>query len=85
MTISYSDNFVREAKKFNKQQRQKLHERLCIFSNSPLHPILRNHPLKGKYKAYRSIDITGDVRVLYLQEEDEAIFDTVGTHSQLYG
>jgi YafQ family addiction module toxin component len=85
MTISYSKNFIREAKKLNKQQRQKLQERIEIFSENPLHPVLRNHSLKGKYKAYRSIDIAGDIRALYLQKEDEAIFDTVGTHSQLYG
>jgi addiction module RelE/StbE family toxin len=85
MIISYSKNFIREAKKLNKQQRQKLQKRLEIFGKNPLHPVLRNHPLKGKYKAYRSIDIAGDIRALYLQRENEAIFDTVGTHSQLYG
>lgn len=45
-------------------------------------PVLRNHQLKGKYKGYRSIDVTDDVRALYLQKEHEAIFDAVGTHSQ---
>ena len=85
MTISYSKNFIREAQKLNKQQRQKLQERIGLFSKNPLHPVLRNHALKGAYKAYRSIDVTGDVRALYLQKEDEAIFDTVGTHSHLYG
>lgn len=85
MTISYSKNFIREAKKLNKQQQQKLQERIELFNKNPLHPVLRNHALKGKYKTYRSIDITGDVRALYVQKEDEAIFDTVGTHSQLYG
>lgn len=85
MTISYSKNFIREAKKLGKQQQQKLRERIEIFSENPLHPVLRNHALKGTHKSYRSIDVTGDVRALYLQKEDEAIFDTVGTHSQLYG
>jgi YafQ family addiction module toxin component len=85
MNVSYSKNFVREAKKLTPRQRQKLLERIALFSNNPLHPLLRNHPLKGKYKDYRSIDIAGDLRALYLQKEDEAIFDTVGTHSQLYG
>jgi len=85
MTISYSKNFIRDAKKLNKQQRQKLQQRIEIFSDNPLHPVLRNHPLKGKYKTYRSIDVAGDIRALYLQREDEVIFDTVGTHSQLYG
>jgi addiction module RelE/StbE family toxin len=85
MNVSYSKNFIRQAKKLSSPQRRKLQERIQTFSRNPLHPTLRNHALKGKYKAYRSIDVTGDVRALYLQQEDEAIFDSVGTHSQLYG
>lgn len=85
MTISYSKNFIKQSKKLNQEIRKKLLERISLFSENPLHPLLRNHPLKGKYKNYRSIDITGDVRALYLQKENEAVFDAVGTHSQLYG
>jgi addiction module RelE/StbE family toxin len=85
MNVSYSKNFIRVAKKLSPQQRQKLLERIKIFSDNPLHPILRNHALKGRYKNYRSIDVTGDTRALYLQQAKEAIFDMVGTHSQLYG
>ena len=65
--------------------RKKLQEKIKLFADNPLAPTLRNHALKGKYKEYRSIDITGDVRALYLQQDNEAIFDAVGTHSQLYG
>jgi len=85
MNISYSKNFITQAKKLSPKVRQKLLERIGVFTENPLHPTLRNHQLKGKWKEYRSIDVTGDVRALYLQREDEAIFDTVGTHSQLYG
>lgn len=85
MTISYSKNFIKLAKKLSPELRKKLLERIEVFSENPLHPSLRNHQLKGKYKEYRSIDITGDMRALYLQKEHEAIFDAVGTHSQLYG
>ncbi len=85
MTISYSKNFLKQAKKLSPELRRKLLERVAIFSENPLHPILRNHQLKGKYKEYRSIDVTGDTRALYLQKEHEAIFDAVGTHGQLYG
>lgn len=85
MTISYTKTFVKQAKKLSPNVRQQLQKRLVLFSNNPLNPILRNHPLRGKYKDYRSINITGDVRALYLQIDDRAIFDAVGTHSQLYG
>lgn len=83
--ISYSKAFIKQAKKLSPELRQKLLKRIQIFGENPLHSTLRNHALKGKYKEYRSIDITGDIRALYLQREDEAIFDAVGTHSQLYG
>jgi addiction module RelE/StbE family toxin len=85
MNIAYSRNFIKQAKKLSPQSREKLQERIRMFSTNPLHPALRNHQLSGKYKAYRSIDVTGDVRALYMQHENEVIFDTVGTHSQLYG
>ena len=74
-----------QAKKLTPKLRQKLLERIEMFAENPLHPTLRNHQLKRKWKEYRSIDVTGDVRAIYLQREDEAIFDTIGTHSQLYG
>jgi len=85
MDVSYSKAFLKQAKKLSPEIRKKLLERVTLFSENPLHPTLRNHALKGKYKQYRSIDITGDFRALYLQNEKEAIFDAAGTHSQLYG
>lgn len=65
--------------------RQKLQDSILQFVKDPLHPSLRNHQLRGKHKDYRSINVTGDVRVLYLQRDNEVVFDAVGTHNQLYG
>ena len=48
-------------------------------------PILNNHALKGKYLGYRSINITGDLRVLYKKEGNMMIFTVIDTHSNLYG
>jgi len=84
MTINYSKSFIKQAEKLPSKIQTKLYKHILIFRGNPLHPDLRNHALKGKYKSYRSIDITGDYRALYLQREDESIFDKVGTHSQLY-
>ena len=85
MTVSFSKLFLKQAKKLDPKLRKKLHERIALFVRNPFDASLRNHPLKGPYKDYRSIDITGDVRALYLMQDDEAIFDAVGTHGQLYG
>lgn len=85
MRIAYSKTFLKQAKHLTEAQRRRLRERLTLFVANPLDPILRNHPLKGAYKEYRSIDIAGDLRALYVQKGNETIFTLVGTHSQLYG
>jgi len=85
MNISYSKNFIKQSKKLNKPIRDKVISRIKLFNENPLDHELNNHPLKGKYKQYRSINITGDYRALYLTKDNDIIFDIVGTHSQLYG
>lgn len=85
MTTSYSQNFIKQSKKLDKSIRKQLLERIELFNNNPLDSKLNNHPLKGKYKKYRSINVTGGFRVLYLTQNNDIIFDIVGTHSQLYG
>ena len=77
MKISYTKNFVKLSKKLNPKLRVQMIERITLFSVNPLDPQLRDHRLKGKYKQYRSIDITGDYRALYLLQGDEVIFDVV--------
>jgi len=84
MKITYSKEFIKQAEKLHSKLQLQLYEHIMLFRENPLHPRLRNHALKGKYAAYRSINITGDYRALYLQSESEVIFDKIGTHSQLY-
>ena len=64
-------------------------ETLEIFLDEPFHPQLRNHPLTGRYSGYRSIDVTGDWRAIYIEIKDKdknsvAYFVALGTHPQLY-
>lgn len=64
-------------------------ETLGFFLENPDHPVLRNHPLGGKYQGYRSIDVTGDWRAIFrIKETKKEIiitFHLLDTHSQLYG
>jgi addiction module RelE/StbE family toxin len=85
MKLAFSRQFVKQAKKLPPAIRERLQERIALFLYNPLHAQLQNHSLKGPFQKYRSINITGDIRALYLQQGEEAIFDAVGTHSQLYG
>jgi mRNA interferase YafQ len=84
MNISYSKNFIKQSKKLDKEIRDKIVLRIQLFNKNPLDYELNNHQLKGKFKLYRSINITGNYRALYLNKGDDIIFDIVGTHSQQY-
>ncbi len=85
MKISFSKGFVNQVKLLDVSQRQVLTEVIELFEQNPLHKSLRNHTLRGKYKAYRSIDVQPDLRALFiLKNNDEAVFVAVGSHSRLY-
>lgn len=85
MIILLHKNFEQKYQKLRPNEKQKFKERRDIFQQNPLHPILKNHPLKGKYIGYRSINITGDLRVVYkLLDKDTVLFADIDTHSNLY-
>ena len=85
MKIRFHKNFDKQYKKLKPTQKKQVKERLALFINNPYHPLLANHPLKGRYKSYRSINITGDLRAVYkFISSQECIFVVIGTHSNLY-
>jgi len=85
MIIQFSRNFEKQLIKQDQKVRIAFNKRLSIYVVDPNNPALRNHALKGKYKEFRSINITGDVRALYQEKEgDITLFALIGTHSQLY-
>lgn len=85
MIILLSKQFEKSYKKLPDHIKVRFQQRRNIFWNNPNHPSLRNHPLVGKLSGYRSIDITGDYRVIYKRlENDVYVFALIGTHSQLY-
>lgn len=85
MIARFHRNFDKQYKKLKVSEKKKAQERLLLFLQNPYHPVLNNHPLKGKYLDCRSINITGDLRAVYKMISDsEAIFVTVDNHSNLY-
>lgn len=85
MKVRFHKNFEKQYKKLNKKEQGKVQERLELFLGNPFSPILNNHPLKGKYTDYRSINITGDLRAVYKYiSDEECIFVVVDSHSNLY-
>ncbi len=85
MKIRFHKNFDKQYKKLTKQQQEKTRERLEVFLDNSFNPILNNHPLKGKYTDYRSINITGNIRAIYkFITEQECVFVAIDSHSNLY-
>ncbi|KKS93468.1 MAG: hypothetical protein UV70_C0010G0050 [Parcubacteria group bacterium GW2011_GWA2_43_13] len=69
-----------------KGEKLKFKERRNVFLRDPFSLELRNHVLRGQYDGCRSIDITGDLRVIYREEGGGIVsFLAIGTHSELYG
>lgn len=85
MKIILHKNFEKQYQKLRLSEKKKFQERRNIFLKNPFHPILYNHSLHGEYASYRSINITGDLRVLYEPiDEQTAHFIAIGRHKDLY-
>ena len=85
MKIFLHKHFKKKYKKLRAGEKQKFKQRSSLFLQNPFDPVLRNHALGGRYEGYRSVDITGDLRVIYQQlSSEEVLFIAIDTHSNLY-
>lgn len=85
MKITFHKIFEKQYKKFPDKIRQRVKERNPLFEKDPYNPILNNHALNGKYMGYRSISVTGNIRIIYkFLDKDTALFSEIGNHSELY-
>lgn len=87
MRVRFHKRFVKDYSRLDLKIHHAVKNRLQIFCTNPYHAELSNHPLKGKWRGYRSINLSGDFRAVYKKEvsDEEVIFITIGSHSQLYG
>ncbi len=84
MNIQFHNNFNKQFQKLRIKERERVKEKIKIFIRTPFDNALNNHPLKGKYKGYRSINISGNFRAIYKETSKQIIFVAVGSHSELY-
>lgn len=85
MKIKFHKNFEKKYKKLSSKIKLKVKERNKLFSENSFDPILNNHALQGKYTGYRSINVSGDTRIIYkLLDKDTALFSEIDSHSNLY-
>jgi len=76
--------FDKNFSKLSKKTKEKAVKQFKIFLTDPADQFLGNHRLHGKWSKYRSINITGNIRAIYIQNGEIAIFIDIGTHSELY-
>ncbi len=78
--------YEKKARRLDQKINLKLNERLALFQSYPSHPLLDNHALSGERRHQRSINITGDFRLIFEQiNEDTIRLIDVDTHHNLYG
>lgn len=88
MKVNYTKKFAKQYDKADLIIQTAFKNKVRLFLNDPSNPQLRNHPLKGILSGYKNINIAGDWRALYTEEQHEEnsiiTFEMIGTHSQLY-
>ena len=86
MTVKYSKRFRKQFRKLRKGERDRFWDRLGLFMKNQNAEQLNHHVLQGKYAGMHSINIGGDLRALFVENNGDIIlFELIGTHSQLYG
>lgn len=86
MRVDFHKHFDKQYKKLSDTQKSKFKLRLAVFVEDRYDVILNNHALKGDYNGYRSINVAGDLRAIYIEHSTAHIeFTYIGSHSQLYG
>lgn len=85
MRVDFSKRFRKQYHKLPQKTQKQFDGRVELFIRDPADPKLNVHSLKGKYTGYWSINVTGDVRALYVMHGSTVvIFAFIGSHSQLY-
>ena len=86
MKILTHPKFDKAFKDLSPGRKEKFYEQIKIFLEDAADNRLHNHSLTGRYLGYRSINITGDLRIIFEEINSETVkFVNIGTHSQLYG
>ncbi len=85
LTIFHSVTFNKHFDVLPNKIKQKTINRLAIFMQDEYAELLNNHALHGEYDGCRSINITGDFRLVYekVDKDIRRLLD-IGSHSQLY-
>jgi len=87
MDFSLSRETANRLKKIKQKQPQlfkKIQKQLKLFKINIHHPSLRTHKLQGNLSNTWSISIEGNIRLIYVIKNNEAIFLKIGSHDEVY-
>lgn len=86
MDLRYHTNFTKAFLKLSPKMREKIKRTIEIFQDNPHNPELNNHALHGKLKGKRSISAGGNIRIIFVEENnyERVELHDVGTHNQVY-
>lgn len=88
MKVDYSTRFLKHLQKAPFFLQLAFQKRLEMFIADSRHQLLHTHALKGEWKGFLSINVTGDWRAVYHWLDREKVewveFVEIGTHSELY-
>lgn len=85
MKIGLKRHFRKQFDKLPHKTQKIFYDKLRIFVIDPFDPILNNHKLHGELKNTRSINISGDIRAIYEElDENRVLFLMIGSHNNLY-
>lgn len=65
--IRTTKSFDKSFQKIPKTVQDKTTKVLEIFYHDPVAPLLHNHALTGEWRGFRSINITGDYRLIFCE------------------
>lgn len=85
MKIYLHKKFYKDYAKLSPKIQKKFKERRNQFLMDEFDIVLNNHALGGKWLGYRSINVTGDIRVVFKRDVNSALFVAIDSHSNLYG
>ncbi|MDD5769919.1 MAG: type II toxin-antitoxin system mRNA interferase toxin, RelE/StbE family [Candidatus Gracilibacteria bacterium] len=88
MIIKKHKLFDKSYLKLSQKLKLKVNETLVLITKNHFDKKLNNHALKGDFIGLRSINVTGDYRIIFKEISDNnyEIIELlkIGTHSELY-
>jgi addiction module RelE/StbE family toxin len=84
MEIVFQKKFKKKFKKLPPKIQNQFYKRLEVFIQDKNHKTLNNHSVDKMFTDCRSINVTGDYRAIFKEDNNVAVFLNIGTHSELY-